>query len=237
MVSRESWFSLFPSHSLSKALALPQKHYVFSLTSDLLRESAWTVALCAPLLLLDFFAHFLKPRSWSCRSFDFLVVMLGGTIVLTLKSPETPPYMFLFLGAFFLSLPALRWRKFLYIILIIGLCTREIWCFMGRLFPTEYMPDPSLVPESVSLPVTFKHKPNIYLFLLESYTSNKALREIYHLPQNGLMTFLEEQNFSILSESSVLLNDLFPPILKDRSSVPSISSGIFCGFSERSFSA
>ncbi|MDR0661956.1 MAG: hypothetical protein LBF76_01030 [Holosporales bacterium] len=200
-----SWLLESPGFLLFLCILYPKlwifhKNTFIFLISDLLREAAWTAVLCAPLLLLDLFVHFLKPRGWPRRSLDFLVVMLGGTIVLALKFPEIPPYTFLFPGAFLLSLPALRWRKFLYVILIIGLCTREIWCFSGRIFPTEYMPDPSLVPKPVSLPITFKHKPNIYLFLLESYTSNKALREIYHLPQNGLMTFLAEQNFSILED-------------------------------------
>jgi hypothetical protein len=98
-----------------------------------------------------------------------------------------------------LSLLALKWRKKFATVSVLILGVVAVLVTIQREYHSAQIDREILGPDFCKpLPITFKKKPNVYLFFLESYTDNKSLEEIYHTSSEELMQCLDKQGFTVL---------------------------------------
>jgi hypothetical protein len=109
---------------------------------------------------------------------------------------ENTQYIVLGLFSLAVGLLALKWRKRQIVCTAALVCVVQTALVLYEKYPVAHFEE-GLLPKPAALPITFKHKPNIYLFVLESYADNETLRDIYHMSSDDLLETLREQNFTI----------------------------------------
>ncbi|MDR1267476.1 MAG: hypothetical protein LBJ70_03800, partial [Holosporales bacterium] len=176
-------------------------------------ESLGLVLLCClPLFLIDVLARSLKLSGWKQKLLDVCAVGVGLTVIVITVVQPALHYWFISLcdnvrlrhivwclPSPLLSLLALRWRKKFATVSILILSVVAVLVTIQREYRSAQIDRKILGPDFCKpLPITFKKKPNVYLFFLESYTDNKSLEEIYHTSSAELMQCLDKQGFTVL---------------------------------------